>query len=69
MNLILAMTIIGGLGICPALSLDNGSGQPWTVAAVHRGVVLLRDTARAAWVERATEGLALAHPYLHTLRV
>ena len=45
-----------------AYLLDNGSGQPRTVAVVHRGIVLFRDTARAAWVERATAGLAPALP-------
>ena len=45
-----------------AYLLDNASGQPRTVAVVHRGIVLFRDTTRAAWVERATAGLAPAHP-------
>ena len=45
-----------------AYVLDNGSGHSRTVAVVHRGTVLFRDTARAAWVERATEGLAPARP-------
>ena len=45
-----------------AYFLDNGSGQPRTVAVVHHGIVLFRDTARAAWVERATTGLAPKRP-------
>jgi hypothetical protein len=45
-----------------AYFLDNVSEQPRTVAVVHHGSVLFRDTARAAWVERATEGLAPARP-------
>ena len=45
-----------------AYFLDNCSGHPRTVAVVHRGIVLFRDTARAAWVERATAGLAPARP-------
>ena len=45
-----------------AYFLDNVSGQPRTVAVVHHGIVLLRDTARAAWVERATAGLVHARP-------
>ena len=45
-----------------AYLLDNASGQPRTVAVVHRGLVLFLDTARAAWVERATAGLAQARP-------
>ena len=45
-----------------AYFLDNCSGYPRTVAVVHRGIVLFRDTARAAWVERATEGLVPARP-------
>ena len=42
--------------------LDNGSERPRTVAVVHGGIVLFRDTAKAAWVERATTGLAPARP-------
>ena len=45
-----------------AYFLDNVSGQPRTAATVHRGIVLFRDTASAAWVERATAGLVPAHP-------
>ena len=45
-----------------AYFLDNVSEQPRTVAVVHRGVVLFQDRARAAWVERATVGLASARP-------
>ena len=45
-----------------AYFLDNVSEQPRTVAVVHHGSVLFRDTARAAWVERATAGLAPARP-------
>ena len=45
-----------------AYLLENASDQPRTAAVVHRGIVLFRDTARAAWVERATAGLALARP-------
>ena len=45
-----------------AYLLDNGSGQPRTVAVVHRGIVLFRDTAGAAWTERATAGLVPAEP-------
>ena len=45
-----------------AYFLDNVSGQPRTVVVVHRGIVLFRDTASAAWVERATAGLVRAHP-------
>ena len=43
-----------------AYFLDNVSGQPRTAAVVHRGIVLFRDTASAAWVERATAGLVPA---------
>lgn len=42
--------------------LDNVFMQPRTVAVVHRGVVLFRDTARVPWVERATAGLTPACP-------
>ena len=45
-----------------AYFLDNVSEQPRTVAVVRRGIVLYRDTTTAAWVERATAGLALARP-------
>ena len=45
-----------------AYCLDNVSEQPRTVAVVHHGSVLFRDTASAAWVERATAGLAPARP-------
>ena len=45
-----------------AYFLDNVSGQPRTAAVVHRGIVLFRDTASAAWVERATAGLVRARP-------
>ena len=45
-----------------AYFLDNVSEQPRTAAVVHRGIVLFRDTAGAAWVERATAGLAPARP-------
>ena len=45
-----------------AYFLDNVSEQPRTVAVVHHGSVLFRDTASAAWVERATAGLAPARP-------
>ena len=45
-----------------AYFLDNVSEQPRTVAVVHSGIVLFRDTASAAWVERATAGLAPATP-------
>jgi len=45
-----------------AYFLDDGSERPRTVAVVHHGLVLFRDTARAAWVERATAGLAPARP-------
>ena len=45
-----------------AYFLDNVSEQPRTVAVVHHGGVLFRDTASAAWVERATAGLAPARP-------
>ena len=45
-----------------AYFLDNVSEQPRTVAVAHRGIVLFRDTASAAWVERATAGLAPARP-------
>ena len=45
-----------------AYFLDNVSEQPRTVAVVHHGSVLFRDTASAAWVERATAGLTPARP-------
>ena len=45
-----------------AYFLDNVSEQPRTVAVVHRGIVLFRDTARAAWAERATAGLVPTRP-------
>ena len=45
-----------------AYFLDNVSEQPRTVAVVHRGIVLFRDTTRAVWVEWATAGLAQARP-------
>ena len=45
-----------------AYFLDNASGQPRTVGVVHRGIVLFRDTTRAAWIEWATAGLAQARP-------
>ena len=45
-----------------AYFLDNVSGQPRTAAVVHRGIVLFRDTASAAWVERATAGLVPVRP-------
>ena len=45
-----------------AYLLDNVLEQPRTVAVVHRGIVLFRDTKRAAWIERATAGLAQARP-------
>ena len=45
-----------------AYFLDNVSGQPRTVAVVHGGIVLFRDTTRAAWAERATAGLVQARP-------
>ena len=45
-----------------AYFLDDGSGQPRTVAVVHHGIVLFRDTASAAWAERATAGLAPRRP-------
>ena len=45
-----------------AYFLDNVSERPRTVAVVHGGLVLFRDTTRAAWVERATAGLAQARP-------
>lgn len=45
-----------------AYFLDNVSEQPRIVAVVHRGIVLFRETTRAAWVERATAGLAQARP-------
>ena len=32
------------------------------MAVVHRGVVLFQDGASAAWIERATAGLATARP-------
>ena len=47
-----------------AYFLDNARDGPRTVAVVHRGVVLFRDAARAAWVERATAGLVPARPML-----
>ena len=45
-----------------AYFLDNACDRPWTVAVAHRGVVLFRDAARAAWVERATADLVPASP-------
>ena len=45
-----------------AYFLDNASEQPRTVAVVHGGTVLFRDTTRAAWAERATAGLVQARP-------
>ena len=45
-----------------AYFLDNVSEQPRTVAVVRRGILLFRDTMTAAWVERATAGLALGRP-------
>ncbi|MDE0456555.1 MAG: zeta toxin family protein [Chromatiales bacterium] len=45
-----------------AYFLDNVSGQPRTVAVVHGGIVLFRDTTRTTWVERATAGLVPARP-------
>ena len=45
-----------------AYFLDNVSAQPRTVAVVHHGSVLFRDTARTAWVEQATASLAPAQP-------
>ena len=45
-----------------AYFLDNVSEQPRTVAVVHHASVLFRDTASAAWVERATAGLPPARP-------
>ena len=45
-----------------AYFLDNVSEQPRTVAVVHHGCVLFRDTASAAWIERATAGLVPARP-------
>ena len=44
------------------ISWTTSQSSPETVAVVHRGIMLFRDTARAAWVERATAGLAPARP-------